>query len=92
MPTPPDLRALSGEERERVLSAARRERARCPTCGSRRFIVGDALYLGFLFHSEDRDAWFVGLTCANRSCPAPRTGLRLRERRFLTRREQPDER
>lgn len=83
MTTPPDVTALSGEERERVLIAARRERAKCPSCGCRKFQVGDALYLGFLFVSETPDAWFVALTCRNRSCAAPHTGLRLREKDFL---------
>lgn len=84
---PPDLTALTDEERRRVLVAARREGARCPTCHSRKFTVGEALYLGFLFHSEDQDAWYVALTCANRSCPSPRTGIRLRAKEFHDQRE-----
>jgi len=41
----------------------------CPNYGGKDFDVGDALFLGFLFHSEDSDAYVVGLTCLNPSCP-----------------------
>lgn len=55
----------------------------CEGCGSRSFEVGDALYLGFLFLSEERDAYMVALTCSNPGCGAPRTGIRLRGTEFL---------
>lgn len=55
----------------------------CVNCGSRGFEVGDALYLGFLFLSEERDAYMVALTCANPRCGTPRTGIRLRGAEFL---------
>lgn len=82
---PADLIALDDNERARVLEHVRRKRLHCPACGSRKFRVGDALYVGFLFRSEAGDAWFVGLTCRNPTCPNPRTGARLRESEFLDR-------
>ena len=42
--------------------------------------MGDALFLGFLFLSEERDEYMVALTCTNPDCRTPMTGIRLRER------------
>jgi len=79
---PADLIVLDETERARVLAHVERKRLTCPACKSRKFAVGDALYVGFLFLSEDLAAWFVGLTCRNPRCPNPHTGARLREREF----------
>lgn len=78
----PELESLTDAEKQRVLRWARARRVRCEGCGGRRFVVGDALYLGFLFENADLDEYMVALTCRNRWCPAPRTGLRLREAEF----------
>lgn len=73
----PELRSLSPADEERVLSCVRSQRLRCPGCGRRRFAVGDALFLGFLFAAAGKDEHMVALTCRHRGCPAPRTGIRL---------------
>ncbi len=54
----------------------------CGSCGSDGFEVGDALYLGFLFLSEDSGNYMVALTCKNPDCEAPRTGIKLHESDF----------
>jgi hypothetical protein len=78
-----ELIPLTGEQRERVLEQVRRRHWTCPHCGGVEFDVGDALYLGFLFRSEDRDAHMVALSCRNPGCAAPRTGIRLPAGQFL---------
>ena len=77
-----DNKRLDENEKRRVLEKARERGFACEGCGSKDFEVGDALYLGFLFLSEDRDAYMVALTCENPGCPAPRTGIRLHQLDF----------
>ncbi|HEU5007090.1 MAG TPA: hypothetical protein VFT67_08970 [Jatrophihabitantaceae bacterium] len=79
----PELIQLDTRERERVRALVRSRRMRCPACDGRRFEVGDTLYLGFLFVDTDLDEYMVALTCTNPRCPAPRTGVQLREHEFL---------
>lgn len=79
----PELIRLEPRERERVRLLVRSRRLRCPACNGRRFEVGDALYLGFLFVGTELDEYMVALTCTKRSCPAPRTGVQLHEHEFL---------
>lgn len=73
----PELTVLSDEQKHRVLRQVRRGGRSCRHCGGVEFEVGEALYLGFLFHSEDTDAYMVALSCTNPACPAPRTGIRV---------------
>lgn len=77
--TRPETTVLSGAERDRVARQVRRRRGTCGGCGRADFDIGDALYLGFLFLSEDEDAYIVALTCTHGSCPAPYTGITVRE-------------
>ena len=72
----PELIALTDEQKHRVLRQVRRKGESCRHCGGAEFVVGQALYLGFLFRSEDTDAYLVALSCTNPACPAPRTGIR----------------
>lgn len=81
----PELVSLDQAERECVLKQVAAKGGHCEACGSTEFDVGDALYLGFLFLDEDEDAYMVALTCCNRDCPKPRTGIRLREKDFFNR-------
>lgn len=83
LPARPDLTELTAEQKDRVRRQVRRQQHRCGGCGSEEFVVGDALYLGFLFRSEDQDAYLVALSCADPSCPTPRTGIRLHAAQFL---------
>ncbi|MDG3013841.1 hypothetical protein [Speluncibacter jeojiensis] len=69
--------------RRRVLRRIAAEGARCHHCGGTDFVVGRALYLGFLFLDEDTDAYLVALTCTDPDCPRPHTGIRLRGEQFL---------
>ena len=78
-----DIGILHGEQKRRVLEQVERKHFTCGNCGSEDFQVGDALYLGFLFRSEQDDHYMVGLTCENPGCETPRTGIRLREYEFL---------
>lgn len=75
----PELTVLTGEQRDRVAKRMRRHRTRCAACGSADFGIGDALYLGFLFLSEEQDVYLVGATCTEPACPEPRIGVRMRE-------------
>ncbi|MBV8541594.1 MAG: hypothetical protein JO063_13305 [Pseudonocardiales bacterium] len=75
----PELTALTDEQKHRVLRQVRRRHGSCRHCGGAEFLVGEALYLGFLFLSEDTDAYMVALTCTSPRCFAPRTGIRLSE-------------
>jgi hypothetical protein len=77
-----DNTRLDGTQKRRVLDKVQGRGFTCPTCASTDFEVGDSLYLGFLFLSEDDDH-MVALTCKNADCWAPRTGIRLREADFL---------
>ncbi len=75
----PELTVLTDRQKERVLRQLRRRRGTCGGCGGRDFDIGDALYLGFLFLSEEEDAYIVALTCTTEQCPAPYTGITVRE-------------
>jgi hypothetical protein len=81
----PELVSLNQAERECVLKQVAAKGGHCEACGATEFDVGDALYLGFLFLDEETDAYMVALTCRNADCPKPRTGIKLREKDFLTR-------
>ena len=78
-----DNTRLGETQKLRVLEKVRERRFTCKNCGSTDFEVGDSLYLGFLFLSEDHDNYMVALTCENPDCGAPRTGIRLHEADFL---------
>lgn len=80
----PELTVLTDEQKHRVLEQVSRRRGSCRACGGEAFNVGDALYLGFLFLSEDPDAYMVALSCTNPACSAPHTGIRLPESEFLS--------
>ncbi|MGP4022574.1 hypothetical protein [Actinomadura sp. 3N407] len=88
-PTRPELTVLTGKQRDRVAKRLRRHRTRCAGCGSAEFDVGDALYLGFLFRSEQQDMYLVGLTCTDPACPAPRIGVRMQETDLFEPGEEP---
>jgi hypothetical protein len=79
-----DILTLGGEQKLRVLEQVESKHFTCGNCGSEDFRVGDALYLGFLFHSEQDEDYLVGLNCENPDCETPRTGIRLRESEFLS--------
>lgn len=74
---------LDERQRRAVLARVEERGFRCGSCGSEDFEVGEALYLGFLFLSEDRDDYMVALTCKESGCETPRTGIRLHEAEFL---------
>ena len=78
-----DNTRLDETQKSRVLDRVQEHGFTCPTCGSTAFEVGDSLYLGFLFQSEDHDDHMVALTCKNPGCGSPRTGIRLHEADFL---------
>lgn len=78
-----DNTRLDEAQKRAVLERVRERGFACESCGSGDFEVGDALFLGFLFLSEERDEYMVALTCANPECRTPRTGIRLREAEFL---------
>jgi hypothetical protein len=79
----PEITVLTEAQQDRVLRQIRRRRGTCRHCDGDEFLVGDALYLGFLFLSEEQNAYMVGLTCTNPACLAPRTGIRLPAAEFL---------
>jgi hypothetical protein len=74
---------LSEEQKRRVLAKVKERGVTCGSCGSDDFEVGEALYLGFLFLDEERDAYMVALTCKEPDCETPRTGVRLHQPEFL---------
>jgi hypothetical protein len=80
----PELVSLDPADCDRVLAQVAAKGGHCETCGATDFEVGHALYLGFLFLDEDDDAYMVALTCRNPECTQPRTGIRLREKDFLS--------
>ncbi|OMC48193.1 hypothetical protein A5745_09730 [Mycobacterium sp. IS-2888] len=80
----PELFALDRDSRERVLEQVAAKGGYCESCGEKKFDVGHALYLGFLFLDEDSDAYMVALTCRNPECAQPRTGIVLPEKGFLS--------
>lgn len=73
----PELTPLTDAQQAAVLAQVAAKRPACPACGNRGFQVGQALYVGFLFHSEPTDAYMVALTCANPACPRPHSGITL---------------
>lgn len=73
----PELRDLTPADERRVRACLRSRRFRCACCGSRRFEVGAALYLGFLFEQAGLDDYMVAVTCTRRSCASPRNGVRI---------------
>lgn len=79
----PELIDLKSVECERVLESVAVKGGRCAGCGATDFVVGHALYLGFLFLNEDDDAFMVALTCRNPDCPMPRSGIVLPAKDFL---------
>lgn len=82
-PIRPDFTVLAPDQQERVLRHVRRRRPACLSCGGDDFRVGQALYLGFLFHSEPTDAYMIALTCTASGCPAPRSAINLHAAEFL---------
>jgi hypothetical protein len=83
----PELISLVPVDRDRVAAEVAAKGGHCESCGGTEFEVGHALYLGYLFLDEDNDAYMVALTCRNPECAQPRTGIRLREKEFLSRGE-----
>jgi hypothetical protein len=78
-----DNARLNDTQKRRVLEKVRERGLTCKNCDSTDFEVGDSLYLGFLFLSEDLDDHMVALTCVNPDCGEPRTGIRLHQADFL---------
>jgi hypothetical protein len=78
-----ERRQLTGGQQQRVLGKVEERGFFCRSCGSGDFEVGEALYVGFLFLSEDHDNYVVALTCTNTDCRTPRTGIKLRGAEFL---------
>lgn len=72
----PELISLDAAAVHRVREQVAAKGGHCEACGATDFVVGDALYLGFLFLNEEADAYLVALTCANPQCPrrGPRSG------------------
>jgi hypothetical protein len=78
-----ERRGLTEGQKRRVLGKIEERDLTCGSCGSDDFEVGEALYVGFLFLSEDHDNYVVALTCKNPDCRNPRTGIKLRGAEFL---------
>jgi hypothetical protein len=78
-----ERRGLTEGQKRRVLGKIEERDLTCGSCGSDDFEVGEALYVGFLFLSEDHDNYVVALTCTNTDCRNPRTGIKLRGAEFL---------
>ena len=78
-----ERRGLTEGQKRRVLGKIEERDLACDSCGSDEFEVGEALYVGFLFLSEDRDNYVVAITCTNTDCRTPRTGIKLRGAEFL---------
>ena len=78
-----ERRGLTEGQKRRVLGKIEERDLTCGSCGSDDFEVGEALYVGFLFLSEDHDNYVVALTCKNPECRNPRTGIKLRGAEFL---------
>lgn len=83
MGSPEERRELTEDQKRKVLRKAEERGFACGRCGSGDFEVGEALYVGFLFLSEDHDNYVVALTCKNPDCRKPRTGIKLRGAEFL---------
>jgi hypothetical protein len=78
-----ERRQLTEGQQERVLGKVEERGFSCGGCGLDDFEVGEALYVGFLFLSENHDNYVVALTCKNTDCRTPRTGIKLRGAEFL---------
>ena len=78
-----ERRELTEGQKQRVLGKIEERGFACGSCGSGDFRVGEALYVGFLFLSEDHDTYLVALACTNTDCRTPRTGIKLRGAEFL---------
>ena len=78
-----ERRGLTEGQKRRVLGKIEERDLTCGSCGSDDFEVREALYVGFLFLSEDHDNYVVALTCKNPDCRNPRTGIKLRGAEFL---------
>ena len=78
-----DNRQLDEGQKRAVLERVGERDFTCGSCRSGAFEVGDALYLRFLFLSEDHDDYMVALTCKRPGCENPRTGIKLHEAEFL---------
>ena len=78
-----DNKQLDENQKRKVLERIEEHGFACGCCGSGDFGVGEALYVGFLFLSEDHDNYVVALTCKEPGCEAPRTGIKLRGAEFL---------
>lgn len=85
----PELMVLTSAQKSRVRHGLRRSRHVCHGCGERRFIVGDAMYLGFLFNRERTDSYLVALTCDQPGCPAPHGGVRYPRARLFGVEDEP---
>ena len=84
VPVRPELIQLNQAARQRVCHQIAIRGGCCEVCGAKDFDVGDALFLGFLFLDEDPEAYMIALTCRNRGCIKPRTGIILPEKTFLS--------
>jgi hypothetical protein len=80
----PENIALTPLQQQHVLDEVGRRHSHCHSCGGDDFRVGDALYVGFLFHNEKTDAYMVALTCTNPECVVPHTGINMPESQFLS--------
>jgi hypothetical protein len=80
----PDVFALTEQETDRVRELLHERRFRCAGCGGAELGIGHCFYLGFVFVGEELDHYMVGLTCRNPECPAPYTGITLRESEVLS--------
>ena len=78
-----ERKELTESQQQRVLEKVEERGFVYGSCGSGAFDVGKALYVGFLFLSEDHDNYVVALTCTNTDCRTPRTGIKLRGAEFL---------
>jgi len=78
-----ERRELTESQKRTVLERVEQHGFACGYCGSGDFEVGEALYVGYLFLSEDHDNYVVALTCTNPDCRTPRTGIKLRGAEFL---------
>ena len=78
-----ERRGLTEGQKRRVLGKIEERDLACGSCGSGDFEVGEALYVGFLFLSEDHDNYVVALTCKNPDCRNPRAGIKLSGAEFL---------
>ena len=79
----PENKILDERQKRGVLERVEERGMTCGSCGSGDFEVGEALYLGFLFLDEEHGTYMVALTCQERDCSSPRTGIKLHESELL---------